>query len=498
MSDTIGAADITASLDSLPSPPFVAMEIIRLTRDPDSSASDLAAVLTQDPVLATRILQVANSPACGLSCEVSSIDRATALLGLKAAKMMALSFLLASDVGTEAGALSVETYWHHSLLNGVTARGWAELMLPGLAEEAFLAGLLSHLGRLVLAKEKAVDSAKVLAVSQTPWPTHKAEFDHFGFTSADVIAAVLESWGLPPVIVEASASMYRDHEPSPDVNGAQELASLLRNVRLTEEALSGHAGPETVEALIAAVSSAGLSGDDLDAFVVDLEGRVREIAEMLDVTVPGEMSHQTLLNEARTKLVEVSLQAMQNLEVAETKAEELRVSNEELEELAFEDRLTGVSNRAAFDDHLERVVADAVRNGGETVGVMLFDIDHFKNFNDTYGHQIGDDVLRAVARSMNGVTRGGELFARYGGEEFVLVSHNCSAAGLFVTGERLREAVENTRVPTAEHGELSVTVSGGACVAEAHDRDAGTRLTKLADDALYHSKQAGRNRISVA
>jgi diguanylate cyclase (GGDEF)-like protein len=474
------------------------MEIIRLTRDPHSSASDLAAVLTQDPVLATRILLIANSPAYGLSHVVSNIDRATALLGLKAVKMMALSFSLASDVGTEAGALSLETYWYHSLLNGVTARRWAELILPELAEEAFLAGLLSHPGRLVLAKEKAGDFAKVLAASRTAWPTHKDEFDHFGFTSAEVTAVLLQSWGLPEVIVKGTASMYRDHEPSPDVNSVAELAKVLENVRITEEALSGHAGPEAVEKLLAAVSAAGLGGDDVDEFVVDLETRVRDVAKMFDVAVPGEMSHQTLLNEARTRLVEVSLQAMQNLEVAQHEAEELRESNEQLVGQAFEDRLTGVPNRAAFDDYLERVVAEAVRNGGETVGVILFDIDLFKTFNDTYGHQIGDDVLRAVASAMKNVSRGGELFARYGGEEFVLVAHKCSAADLFVTGERLREAVQATRVPTAEHGELSVTVSGGACVAEAYDRGAGTRLIKLADDALYHSKEAGRNRISVA
>lgn len=493
------AADISVSLESLPSPPVVAMEIIRLTRDPDSSAADLGQILTQDPVLATRILQVANSPAYGLAREVSNIDRATALLGLKAVKMMALSFSLSADVGSDAGAMSIETYWYHSLLNAVTARRWAELTQPGLAEEAFLAGLLSHLGRLVLARERAVDFARILAAKQTGWPTHADERSSFGFSSADVTAVVLDSWGLPPVIVEAISSMYRDYEPSDEVSGAAELAAVLNRVRVTERALSPDAGPEDVERLHEEVTAAGIGDDqEVDEFVVDLESRVRDIAEMLDVAVPSDMSHQKILDEARSRLVEVSLQAVQNLATAEQQAEELRASNEELEELAFEDRLTGVPNRAAFDDHLERVVADAVRRGGETVGVLLFDIDHFKSFNDTYGHQVGDDVLRAVARAMKQVTRGGELFARYGGEEFVLVAHDCTTADMFITGERLRGSVEETIVPTADHGDLSVTVSGGAAVVEVHDRDAGMRITKLADEALYQAKEAGRNRIMIA
>ena len=175
MSNSPIDADIVGSLGTLPTPPFVAMEIIRLTRDPESSATDLADVLSNDPVLATRILQVANSPAYGLAREVTTVDRATALLGLKAVKMMALSFSLAADVGDDAGALSLKTYWYHSLLNAVTARRWAELSQPGLSEEAFLAGLLSNLGRLVLARSREADYRKVLEASGSAWPEPEAE-----------------------------------------------------------------------------------------------------------------------------------------------------------------------------------------------------------------------------------------------------------------------------------------------------------------------------------
>ena len=475
--------NITASLDSLPSPPFVAMEIIRLTRDEDS-AGDLAAVLSQDPVLATRILQIANSPAYGLSREVTSIDRATALLGLKAVKMMALSFSLASEMADSSGVLSMETYWYHSLLNAVAARRWAEQMTPGMAEEAFLVGLLSHLGRLVLAESKPVEFAKVLASNRTGWPTHADEANVFGFSSADVTSLILREWGLPELICESGATMYRDHDVDPAVNGAAHLAEVLANVVTTEEALSDHAGPEAVDALHQRVAEAGVDVDLVDDFVLDLEERVRAMGEMLDVKLPDDMSHQRMLDEARTRLVAVSLEAVQNLHTVERAAEELRASNLQFEGMAFEDRLTGVPNRAAFDDHLSRVIAGAVRQDGGAVGMLLFDIDHFKKFNDTYGHQTGDDVLREVGRVANNVTRADELFARYGGEEFALVAVDCTLADLLVTGERIRQTVEELRVPSAS-GPLAVTVSGGAAVINpVSDRDAAERLIKLADEAL--------------
>lgn len=490
--------EIHIGLESLPSPPVVAMEIVRLTQDEGSDAADLARVLAQDPVLATRILQVANSPAYGLGHEVSSVGRATALLGLKAVKMMALSFSLAADLDGAAGALSVEQYWYSSLLNAVTARRWAELLAPGLTEEAFLAGLLSHLGRLVLARQRPAEFAEAVALCGDDWPGHAAERDVFGFSSADVTGVVMEKWGLPRIIVEATGAMYCGKTPSEEVNGAAALADVLGQVVMTEAALCGAYDRDAFERLQAEVAAAGIPEAELEEFVLDLETRVREMAEMLDVEIPAGMSHQAIVDQARATLIAVSLEAVQSLETVEQQAEQLRASNAELEDKAFVDRLTSVANRAAFDDHLSRAIAGMVRREQGTVGLLMFDIDHFKAFNDTYGHQLGDEVLRRVAGAMDGSSRSDELFARYGGEEFALVAVDCTAADLFITGERLRKAVEAVRVPS-EAGTLAVTVSAGAAILDKpFDRGASERLIKLADEALYEAKENGRNQVRVA
>lgn len=492
--ETPAKTGISASLQNLPSPPFVAMEIIRLTNNEDSDASDLAEVINSDPVLAARLLQIANSPSYGLAREVSSVERATALLGLKAVKMMALSFSLASSMKGDSGPLPLETYWYHSLLNAAAARRWAEMLNPGLSEESFLSGLLSHLGRLVLAGQCAAQYQEVMDATEGDWPSHESERQVFGFSSADVTAEILDSWGLPEIVVQGTGSMYRAEQPL-TANGAEPLAAVLELAVITETALSDRSGPGDVDALTSAGAEAGIGADEVDEFVVDLEGRVRGLADSLEVELPDGVSHLELLDEARNRLVAVSLEAAMNLQTAEQTAEDLREANVELDQMAHTDRLTGVPNRAAFDDHLARVVSSAVRKGEGAVGVLLLDIDHFKSFNDTYGHQLGDEVLRRAAQAMKGVTRGNELFARYGGEEFALVVTECKPSDLIIAGNRLREAVERMRVPS-EAGPLAVTISGGAAhIDSVSDQDAGERLTKLADEALYAAKANGRNQV---
>ncbi len=490
MSQTPVDAEVLNSLGTLPTPPFVAMEIIRLTRDPESSATDLAAVLNNDPVLATRILQIANSPAYGLAREVSSVERATALLGLKAVKMMALSFSLASDVGDDAGALKLNTYWYHSLLNAVAARRWAEILQPGLAEEAFLAGLLSNLGRLVMARSREQQYREVIAASGSDWPTGADEAAVLGFTSDDVTALVLKEWGLPDIIVAAAEAVLCGIAPDGEVNGGAELSRVLGCAIATGQALDPGADASTLTDLTETASAAGIPEDEIDTFVIDLESRVRAMADALGVDLPADVSHQRLLDEARSRLVEVSLETAMHLETANRRGEEL-------ETIAYRDQLTDVPNRRAFDEHLARVAAKAARNATR-LGVLLFDIDHFKKFNDTYGHQIGDDVLATVAKTMSKVTRASEMLARYGGEEFVVVVEDCVPEHLEVAGNRIREAVEATGVPTADHGVLRVTMSGGGAVGHMVAESDAIELTKRADDALYRAKEAGRNRVIVA
>ena len=169
----------------------------------------------------------------------------------------------------------------------------------------------------------------------------------------------------------------------------------------------------------------------------------------------------------------------------------------ELERLATTDPLTGLGNRRRFDEHVETEIARAARSG-EPLSLLLCDVDHFKRYNDRYGHQLGDACLTQVARALDGVIRRpADLAARYGGEEFALVLPGTSREGALSMAERARAAVRDLAIPhEASEGRGCVTMSVGA--ASVTGAWTSVELIALADRALYEAKAAGRDcEISV-
>lgn len=163
---------------------------------------------------------------------------------------------------------------------------------------------------------------------------------------------------------------------------------------------------------------------------------------------------------------------------------------------ATHDELTGVANRRALIQALDRDVAHAVRSG-EPYALLMLDMDHFKSVNDTCGHRVGDQVLCHVAAIVRARLRSQDLVGRYGGEEFVVLLPGTPAQGAAVLAERLREAV--AQAPCECQGRLiPVTVSIGVCGARLESGDTWDQLIHAADQALYAAKAAGRNRVECA
>ena len=174
---------------------------------------------------------------------------------------------------------------------------------------------------------------------------------------------------------------------------------------------------------------------------------------------------------------------------------------ERLEALATEDSLTGLANRRLFDERLAEEWARAYRDRSP-LALLMIDVDHFKSYNDEYGHPAGDECLRVVARILaDEAQRTADLAARYGGEEFAVLLPNTDAAGCARIGERIRLSIRAARLVHASNpGPGCVTVSlGGAACRPALERTAGTAsLIDAADRALYAAKQAGRDRMVMS
>jgi diguanylate cyclase (GGDEF)-like protein len=163
---------------------------------------------------------------------------------------------------------------------------------------------------------------------------------------------------------------------------------------------------------------------------------------------------------------------------------------------ASHDPLTGLFNRGVIMDLLGRELARTHREQGCTT-ILLGDVDHFKNVNDTYGHTIGDDVLREVARRLLLSVRSYDFVGRYGGEEFLIVLINCNASSGFARAEEIRKTVANSPVQTGR-GPVAVTVSFGILSSSDWGVRPVEQLLRETDVALYASKAAGRNCCRVA
>lgn len=164
---------------------------------------------------------------------------------------------------------------------------------------------------------------------------------------------------------------------------------------------------------------------------------------------------------------------------------------QQLYEAALRDPLTKAFNRRALNERLETELAHLTRHGGE-LAVMLFDLDHFKRVNDTFGHLAGDHVLRTFANLVSTMTRREDFFARYGGEEFVMLCRSTPLDHAKALAERIRVAVERERVVYSERV-IPVTVSIG--IASAWPRCTSAEVIGVADAALYAAKNAGRNQV---
>jgi diguanylate cyclase (GGDEF)-like protein len=179
------------------------------------------------------------------------------------------------------------------------------------------------------------------------------------------------------------------------------------------------------------------------------------------------------------------------------RTQELQESEAQLRLLAGTDALTGLPNRRRFDDVFTSTWRQAQREQ-QAVSMLMIDADHFKWYNDLYGHEAGDDCLRAIARAIETrALRAGDFAARYGGEEFVVLLPNTDTAGAITVAQRIHAAVYELNIPHESSPITTVTLSIGIGSAIAHPGDDGAELIRVADRNLYSAKHAGRDRIAV-
>lgn len=213
----------------------------------------------------------------------------------------------------------------------------------------------------------------------------------------------------------------------------------------------------------------------------DTQVQVREIVERM-MAATGEM-------QSKNKQLEDQLKDSRH------QIKELQESLEAIRYESMTDQLTGLANRKHFDQSLDRACAAAQRRG-EPLSLVMCDIDHFKEFNDTYGHQTGDQVLRLVGAAIKSAVKGRDIAARYGGEEFGIILPNSTLEAGVTVAEEIRRAVMAKELIKRSTGESLGRITMSCGVAAFRENERPESLIERADACLYASKRNGRNKVT--
>jgi len=475
---------------SLPSLPSIAMQVLELAQKSEVDIPEIARIISKDAAMSSKILKTVNSSFYGRSQSISTISHALVILGLQSVKTLVLGFSLVGGLNQTAGkGFNHLRYWRHSIYAATAARILAKKIGVLQQEECFLAALLKDIGMLVLDQVIGAEYGKINEGIQTHLDLVKVELRTLGMTHADAAGILMAQWKLPPMLSTPIAFHH-------NLAGVTDPALL----KLTEVIhLAGRCADvfvdEDAAAAIAIVRQFALekykiTPEDCDKLLEEIGTQTKEVASLFEIKLAKEADFQAILKKANEALVELTLQTQQQ-------ASTLQVQNQELTKKATTDALTGLSNRARFDEFLPAQFALA-RSQNRPLAILMLDMDKFKSVNDLHGHGAGDAVLAYVGRILRTAAREQDLAARYGGEEMVLVLPNVNRAQASARAETIRKAIAARPVPLGAGKSLPVTASFGVAALEPGfaAKDAAI-LMKAADMALYAAKKGGRNCVRV-
>lgn len=486
----------------LPTLPTVASKVIALTGREDTTLSDIAELIAKDMALSAKILKVSNSSFYSFPQQISSINQAVSLLGINAVRSLVLSFSFLSMKG-KAGKTNFDfkKFWEDSLAGGIAAKLILEQIEGADTEEILISGLLQNIGQLALACSFPDEYNKILEATDEKPDDEEPEKTQIGAGHTFVGYNLAKEWKFPekllvPILYHHDPDQYEGNDRDMQQTiAAVYLSSLLVRILNAEQ-------PEVYHKKFRkeAKRLLGLKTLSINKILKQVHFEINQAAEFFEVRIKAR-SVEEILQEAnlRLSLLNMSYEEV-NRELIKSKMElekltrELEAKNKLLENLANIDGLTEIHNHRFFQNFLDKEINRAIRNE-HTISILMADVDNFKKFNDTYGHQVGDFVLKEFSKMVAEQIRQYDLVARYGGEEFVFVIPETGPDEAMLVGEKIRKATEEH--PFNDGSQVyHVTVSiGVACAKPSGPGFKKHEFIGLADEALYAAKNKGRNRV---
>ena len=205
-----------------------------------------------------------------------------------------------------------------------------------------------------------------------------------------------------------------------------------------------------------------------------------------------ELTRQLMAKTSEMQAINAQLE--NKLDSAGEDIAELKKNLEEVQRQSMTDSLTKIYNRKFFDQHISMAITDA-REKNEPMCLVMLDIDHFKTFNDTFGHQTGDQVLRLVGMTLKSNIKGSDMACRYGGEEYALILPDTDIAGAVAISDKIRQSIQAKELLKRSTNEKLGRITASFGVARLSPGDTEISIVERADNALYVAKRNGRNRV---
>ena len=491
---------------SLPTLSTVASTLINITGKEETTIYDITKLISQDVSLSSKILKVVNSSFYNFPNEVGTIQQAVAILGTNAVRSLVLSFSFLNMERPKHGVgFNYERFWEESLAAAVASKLIMAKVSDQDPEEAFTVSLLQNLGKLILACAFRETYDQLLEeAGGSEERLRELEDKRIGANHAYIGGEAAKHWQFPdrlttPIIYHHDPGSYNGNDAEmKTVIRVVHLAALLANIMYSGNPIDYHAPfRERAQKMFK------LDTKNIDEILEQANTEVAKAASYFGLNIEGTASIPELLQQANIELSLLNMSYDQmNRELVQAKMQlekltrELEEKNTYLEGIANLDGLTEIYNHRYFQEFLDREISRSLRLESD-LSLVLTDIDNFKKFNDFYGHQAGDYVLKEVARLCRDIIREYDLIARYGGEEFVFVFPETGEADALTVAEKIRKAIEqhpfsydgdDYRV-TSSFGVASFSVAGQGKPLKK------TELIERADKALYAAKKKGRNRV---
>jgi diguanylate cyclase (GGDEF)-like protein len=502
-SGTVDPAQIKEQLKqckTLPTLPGVAVELVNQFQQTEVNLEKTSRIIQRDPALTATVLKFVNSPCYGLRKEVRSVSHAIALLGLNAVRTIALSFSLVRGLRrSDKDGFDYTRYWQRSILTGVAARAMGKVKGVVELDHLFLAGLMQDIGMLAL-QELVPDTYGEICREAGGDHTKLFELEKelLGTDHTEVGSWLAEMWHLPEVY---SVEIRGSHDPG-SVDPPEELETALECVSLSswlaELWLDQSASLIYLKSRAWMQLMGGMGDEELTSIAAEMKEYLADFSTLFEIEVGDREKADELLLDARDQLTAISLEHMQTTRQVQLEREQLETENLELKERSYRDSLTGLFNRAYFDDF---IVDEFVRSAalGKAVSAIFCDIDEFKHFNDTYGHKIGDQVLTTVGKAISKEIRQSDQALRFGGDEFVIILPGADHETGSTIASRISESVAGMTIKSEEGEPISIGISAGCAT---HDKKTPFHcleaLCHAADVELYNVKRARKEAVKKA